>query len=529
MIDYCYLNPNNARMRMKLFPFLLLLVSSQLHAQQPNIIYIMSDDHDADAISAYNKKLINTPNLDRIAKGGMRFSNCFVGNSICSPVRATTLTGQHSHKNGVKDNRTPFDSSKVTVPKLMRAAGYQTALIGKWHLHTLPSGFDFWRILPGQGLYYDTRFIRMSKDTVTINGYATDLITDEAINWLRDRDKSKPFFLMLHHKAPHRNFHPSLRWLEEWHNKKIPEPPTLHADTVSKGTAWKTQKMGILEEMRICTDLKVDPAYIMDIPWLKPDSTEINNYRITFNRIPEPDRSKMKAIYSERGKMLQSRRPQGKELLTLKYQWYMQDYLACVASIDENIGRVLDYLDANALNNNTIVIYTSDQGFFLGENGWFDKRFMYDISMNTPLMVKWDGKIKAGSTNNTLVQNIDFGPTMLGLAGVSIPSFMQGINLKDLLLGKQKTIPRKSLYYHYYEYPWDHNVLPHLGIRQERYKLIYFYTVNEWELYDLKTDPNEQKNLINLKHFQIILNRLKKELQELRKFYDDTEAAGELK
>ena len=510
-------------------PVICLLFS--LHAfpqQRPNVIYIMSDDHDADAISAYNKKLISTPNIDRIAKEGIMFNRCFVGNSICSPARATLLTGQHSHKNGVRDNFTRFDSSKITMPKLLQQAGYQTAMIGKWHLHSYPTGFNYWKILPGQGLYYEPRFINMNGDTDTYHGYASDVITDEAINWLNKRDKNKPFVLLLHHKAPHRTFLPSLKYLEQFHNKKIPEPTTLYADTAGHGSAWRIQTMSILDVMKLCSDLKVDPTYLMDIPWLKPDSAEIAYYHAIMNRIPEPDRDKIKEIYSERGKLLQKLRPKGKELLKWKYQWYMQDYLACVASVDENVGRVLKYLDDNDLAKNTLLIYTSDQGFYLGENGWFDKRFMYDVSMQTPLLMRWPGHITPKTVTDAMSQNIDFAPTILDAAGIKIPVWMQGLSLIPIVTGKKKSLDRPYLYYHYYEYSSDHTVIPHLGVRGERYKLIYFYTVNEWELYDLRADPMEQHNIVHSPAFKKIFLQMKDEIIRLRDLYDDHEPAGDL-
>jgi len=509
------------------FVILCLIPLSSL-TQQPNIIYIMSDDHDADAISAYNKSLIATPHIDRLAKEGMRFTNCFVSNSICSPMRATVLTGQFSHMNGVKDNRTPFDGNRITLPKLLKTAGYQTALIGKWHLHSLPTGFDYWKILPGQGLYFSPRFINMNNDTVRYaQDYATSFITNEAISWLKEkRDPSKPFFLMMHHKAPHRNWVPELKWLEVFSKRTFPEPSTLYADTTGKGTAFKHQRMRILNDMTLCTDLKIDPQYLMDIPHLKPDSADIRGYNAIMNSIPEEQRIKMKEIFAERGKQLQKLKPAGKELLKLKYQWYMQDYLACIASVDESVGQVLDFLDKNGLSESTMVIYTSDQGFYLGENGWFDKRFMYDVSMQTPMLVRWKGKIKPGTVNTSLVQNIDYAPTMLDAAGVKVPEEMQGLSLVPLLTGKQKELPRKELYYRYYEYPIDHYVLPHLGIREKNYKLIYFYTVNEWEFYDLKNDPAEKTNQISVTKYRGEIERMKKRLTEVKKEYKDDEPAG---
>lgn len=515
---------------MRFFLFLFILIPTFPFAQQkPNIIYIMSDDHDADAISTYSKKLIQTPNIDRLANEGIKFTNAFVGNSICSPARATLLTGQHSHKNGIKDNQTRFDSSRSTLPKLLQPSGYQTAVIGKWHLHSHPTGFDYCKVLPGQGLYVNPNFIEMSGETKMHTGYATDVITDESIRWLDQRDKTKPFLLLMHHKAPHRYFFPKLNYLEAYHTKTFPEPATLYDDTENRGSAWRIQTMSILRDMQLCGDLKVDPAYLMDIPEYKPDSTQIGHYHSIMNRVPEKERSRYKEIYAERGKLLQTVKPLGKDLLKYKYQWYLQDYLACVASVDESVGRILDYLDQQRLANTTVVIYTSDQGFYLGENGWFDKRFAYDVSMQVPLLMRWPGQVKPGTVNHTMTQNIDYAPTMLDLAGIPVPSWMQGLSLKPLIDGKQKQLPRNYLYYHYYEFGRDHTVIPHLAIRGYDYKLIYFYTVNEWELYDLKADPQEQKNLIQSAGHQKIVGQMKNELKKLRNQYEDHELAGELR
>ncbi len=509
--------------------FLFLFCHSLVFAQQkPNIIYIMSDDHDNDAISAYNKQFIHTPNIDRIAKEGVKFNKAFVGNSICSPARATLLTGQHSHKNGVKNNFTRFDSSKTNIAHLLGEAGYQTALIGKWHLHSYPRGFDYWRILPGMGQYFDTRMITMKGDTIVEKGYSADVITDDAINWLNGRDKNKPFALFFHHKAPHRNFVPALKYLEQFCQKKFPEPPTLYVDTAGHGSAWRIQTMSILPDMKLCGDLKIDPKYLADIPELKPDANDIATYNAIMNRMPASERKRFEEIYAERGKLIRDKKLAGKELLKHKYQWYMQDYLACIASIDESVGRILAYLDDNNLSSNTAVMYTSDQGFYLGENGWFDKRFAYDVSMGTPLLMKWPGKIKPETVSNTMVQNIDYAPTILDLAGAAVPQWMQGLSFKPLVTGKQKTLPRKYLYYHYYEYSKDHTVIPHIAIRGDRFKLIYFYEVNEWELYDLQKDPAEQHNLINDASYDKIVRHLKLELNKLRDQYDDHEPAGEL-
>ncbi len=516
---------------MKKIKILLLALPLFSIAQQhrPNILYIMSDDHDANAISAYNQTYIKTPNIDRIAKEGIQFNRSFVGNSLCGPARATLLTGLHSHKNGFIDNNSRFDGTQMTMPKLMQQAGYQTAVIGKWHLVSYPTGFDYWKVIPGQGVYYEPQIIGMKGDTSVYHGYTTDIITNEAIQWMQNkRDTSKPFMMLLHHKAPHRNFLPPLKYIEQFHTQTFPEPASLYTDTAGRGSAWRLQTMSILPDMLLSSDLKVDPQYLMDIPWLKPDAAEIKYYHQIMNRIPAKEREKIKEIYKERGLIIEKLRPKGKELLKWKYQWYMQDYLATVASVDENVGRVLDYLDQSGLSKNTLVVYTSDQGFFLGQNGWFDKRWMYDISMRSPLMARWPGHIAPNTKSNEMVQNIDYAPTLLDVAGISIPSNMHGISLKPILTASSKSLSRKSLYYHFYEYKGAHTVLAHVGVRTDKYKLIYFYSVNEWQLFDLQKDPAELSNLINNKSYQSIFTDLKKELIRLRDVYDDHEAAGEL-
>jgi arylsulfatase A-like enzyme len=512
--------------------FHLLIISfflvQRCTAQRPNIIFIMTDDHDADAISAYNPALHQTPHLDRLAQEGALFKKAFVANSICAPVRATLLTGQHSHRNGHKDNRQRFDSSSITMPKIFRENGYQTALVGKWHLQSYPTGFDFWKILPGQGLYTDPRFIHMNGDTTTYRGYASDVITDEAFKWLDSRDRSRPFLLHIHHKSPHRYFLPSLQHLRKYADKKFPEPSTLFEDTAGHGTAWRLQTMSILHDMRLAGDLKVDPDAIAGMEEYPIDSAQVRYYHAIFNRLGEEERKEMKKIYADRARILREERPRGKDLLKYKYQWYMQDYLACVASVDDNMGRLLDYLDKNGLAENTLVVYVSDQGMYLGENGWFDKRFMYDVSMQTPLLMRWPGKIAPGTVINTMVQNIDFAPSLLAAAEITPPSFMQGLNIIPLATGETHSLPRQYLYYHYYEYPFDHSVLPHLGIRSDRYKLIYFYTVDEWELYDLEEDPAELKNLVHAGTHDRLFEHLKTELVKTRRAYGDHEKAGVL-
>jgi arylsulfatase A-like enzyme len=498
--------------------------------QRPNIIFMYSDDHDADAISAYNQTFINTPGLDKIAREGMRFNRHFVTNAICAPARATILTGKFSHMNGHRDNRTAFDTNQYLFPRQLRQAGYQTALIGKWHLQTLPGGFDHWEILPGQGRYYSPRFISMWKDTVTYpEAYATTLITEKAIDWLNRRDTSRPFLLMVHHKAPHREWWPEWKHALHYSTVQIPEPVSLYADTVGRGKAFRDQQMRILEDMTLCRDLKIDPATIQDIPELKASAEDSLGYEALFATTPLELREKFKTLYAVRGETIRRLKPTGKELLKWKYQWYMQDYLATVASVDESVSRLLSYLDSSGLSSNTALIYTSDQGFYLGENGWFDKRFMYDVSMQAPLVVRWKGKIKPGLVNNELTQNIDIAPTILDLAGEKIPGEIQGISLKPILEGHASGAARQALYYHYYEFPVDHHVYPHLGVRTSSHKLIYFYTVGEWELFDLEKDPAELHNTYYEQSSAGLVSLLKAELNRLRKFYQDNEPAGELR
>lgn len=504
---------------MRCWPIFLFLFLQAEAQTRPNIIFIMSDDHDESAISAYRNNLIATPNLDRLAKEGMRFTRSFVGNSICGPSRATLLTGQHSHINKFRTNQDRFDSTLVTLPHLLQQGGYQTALIGKWHLSSYPTGFQYWNILPGQGQYYQPRFISMKGDTITQNGYATSVITAKAIHWMASNQSKKPFALFVHHKAPHRNFMPEVNQLVKFVNRKFPEPATLFVDTVGKGKAWQLQTMSILYNLQLCSDLKVDPAYLRDLPAYAPTTNEVSYYHSIFSRVPQAQRDSLRTIYAERGKIIRDKRPLGQELLRYKYQWYLQDYLACVASVDESVGRILTEVDRLGIAKNTLVVYTSDQGMFLGENGWFDKRWMYDYAMQTPLLMRWPAVIPRSTTQTAMVQNIDWAPTLLEAAGLAIPSAMQGLSMLSLMRGVSVKLDRDYLYYQFYEYNADHTVLPHYGIRGERYKLIYFYTVGEWELYDLEYDPREQNNLATLPAFQPLLKELKGELERQRVKY----------
>ena len=482
----------------------------------PNIVFIMTDDHAAQAISAYGSKINKTPNIDRIANEGIRFDNCFCTNGICAPSRAVILTGKHSHLNGVIDNRKEFDGSQQTFPKLLRQAGYQTAMIGKWHLKSDPTGFDYWNVLPGQGSYYNPDFKEMGEQK-KYTGYVTDIITDLSLDWLKDRNKNKPFCLMYQHKAPHRSWMPGPDHLTMYDDVTIPEPETLFDDYSTRSRAAYEQEMTISEHMFPAYDLKITP----------PQNTTEQDKRLwdsRYERFTEDQRTAWDEAYSPKNEEFRKANLKGKDLVKWKYQRYIKDYLRCIASVDDNIGRVLDYLDENNLTENTIVVYTSDQGFYLGEHGWFDKRFMYEESLRMPLLIRYPKKTKTGSVNQDIVQNLDFAPTFLDCAGIQVPAEMQGKSFCQQLIGKTNPDWRQSAYYHYYEYPAWHMVKRHYGIRTQRYKLMHFYyDIDAWELYDLEKDPNEINNIYDNPEYSDVIKELKEELEKLRQHYKDTE------
>ncbi len=491
---------------------------------RPNIIFIMTDDHAYQAISAYGSVLMKTPHIDRLATEGMRFDKAFVTNSICAPSRAVALTGKFSHLNGVRINGHVFDSSQLTYPKILRQHGYETAVIGKWHLTSIPSGFDYWRVLPDQGDYYHPDFITpngMVKDS----GYVTDVITDHVLQYLDSlRDPEKPFMLMYHHKAPHRHWWPSMDELEAFKDQPLPEPATLFDDYRNRGTAAREAEMRIDDHMALSADNKVPPEMVKELNLEEFMTWYEDNYRREYNMLTAEEKQRWDAVYGPINADFAANPPEGRELTYWKYQRYMQDYLATIKSVDANIGRVLDYLKANGLEENTIVIYTSDQGFYLGEHGWFDKRFMYEPSFRTPLIIRWPGKIKPGSVNTDLVQNIDFAPTMLSAAGVMPPAEMQGMSLIPLF-ADDPVEWREALYYHYYEFPSIHMVKRHYGIRTDRYKLIHFYhDVDEWELYDLEKDPDELNNVYDHRDYAAIQQQLQQQLNDIRTQYGDSDA-----
>lgn len=464
--------------------------------ERPNILLIFTDDHAAHSMSCYGSKINQTPNLDRIAQEGMRFDKCYVTNSLCGPCRAVILTGKYSHLNGFYRNGNRFDGSQQTFPKLLQKAGYQTAVVGKWHLETDPTGFDYWNILVGQGPYYNPPMIE-NGERKQHTGYTTDIITDHALDWLKNkRDADKPFMLMYQHKAPHRNWQPGPKQLNLYDDVTIPEPEDLFDDYSGRSRAAKEQEMTIARHLTR-SDLKLDPPGN-----LTPEQLELWN-----------------KAYGPKSKAFEEANLQGDDLVRWKYQRYIKDYLRCVASVDENVGRVLDYLDESGLAKNTIVVYSADQGFFLGDHGWFDKRFIYDEALRAPLLVRYPGHIKPGSVCDKIVLNLDLPETFLDYAGVEIPSDMQGVSLRPVLEGKDPADWRDSMYYHYYEYPGAHMVHRHYGVVTEDYKLAYFYQIDEWELFDLKKDPSEMNSVYSDPAYADVVATLKNELQQLREKY----------
>ena len=469
--------------------------------QRPNILFIMTDDHAAHAISAYGSRINQTPHLDRLVKEGMRFDRCYAVNAICTPSRATILTGKYSHKNGVPVFNT-FDGTQPHVARYLQQAGYHTGIVGKWHLGSEPTGFDHYDVLPGQGLYHDPVFLSRGGKR-KIPGYATDIITDMAMEFVKNRPKDKPFFLCLHHKAPHREWSPDTKHATMYDDRDIPEPPTLRDDYATRTDAARETTMTIDRHLTR-RDLKLTPPADLKGParqkWL--------------NGVP------MELTIDVKGK------PEtltGDALLKWKYQRYIKDYLRCIASVDDNVGRMLDFLDTNGLRENTLVIYTSDQGFFLGDHGWYDKRFMYEESLKMPFLVRWPGVIRAGATQEAITINTDFAPTFMELAGLKTPSDMQGRSLLPLFRGQAPRDWRESMYYRYYHDPGHHNTRAHYGVRTETHKLIYFWKKDQWECYDLRRDPQELKNIYNDPQEARTVARLKKELYRLKKEVDDNE------
>jgi arylsulfatase A-like enzyme len=488
----------------------------------PNIIVIMADDHAQRAISAYDSSLIRTPNIDRLADEGILFTSSFVTNSICAPSRAVLLTGQYSHRNGLRDNRDEFDGSQTTFPKLLQRAGYETALVGKWHLKTEPTGFDHWRILIGQGHYYRPRFLEDGVE-VEYPGYVTDLITDFALEFLENRDKGKPFCLLYQHSAPHRNWMPSPRHLDLFDGEDLPLPPSFDDDYAGRPAAEEADMR--IANMYLSLDMKLQQdSYEMETgTGGNRDFDAESAWKASYERMTPEEKAAWDAHYDPINRAFAESPPVGAALTEWKYQRFLKDYLRCVAAIDDNVGRLLDRLDELGLTDNTIVIYTSDQGFYLGEHGWYDKRFMYEQSMRTPLIIRYPDGISAGQIADALVLNLDTAPTLLDFAGVQVPHEMQGRSLRPLTEGGTADDWRHAVYYHYYEYPhgW-HDVRPHYGIRTDRYKLIHFYgDLDVWELYDLEHDPYELNNLYGDDGSSEITQELVEELRSLQRELGD--------
>jgi arylsulfatase A-like enzyme len=475
---------------------------------RPNIVFIFSDDHCEQAISAYDPSRITTPNLDRIANEGMRFNRCYVTNSICGPSRAVIQTGKYSHLNGFKTNRDRFNGDQQTFPKLLQATGYQTAVVGKWHLVSTPQGFDYYDVLKGQGPYYNPPMITRGEDgkpvTRTHTGYTTDIITDKTLDWLKNqRDEKRPFMVMFQHKAPHRNWMPGPKYLNWLDDVTIPEPETLWDDYSGRTRAASRQQMTIRAHLTD-RDLKLQGYGTMNAEQIK-----------VWDAAYGP---KNEAFLKAKDQMSET------ELVKWKYQRYVKDYLRCVKSVDDGVGRVLDYLDESGLADNTVVIYASDQGWYLGEHGWYDKRWMYEESLKTPLMVRWPGQVKSGSVNDDIVSNLDFAETFLAIAGVDIPGDMQGRSLVPILKGETPSDWRQQFYYHYYENPGAHNVARHYGITNGRHKLIHFYALegqrlDDWELFDLESDPNELTSVYGNPQYAQVQSQLTIELAKMREQY----------
>ncbi|WP_324025526.1 sulfatase [Maribacter sp. BPC-D8] len=511
--------------------FFLLPISGEAQKsknKKPNIIFIMSDDHAYQAISAYDDKLLNTPNIDRLAKEGMLFTNASVTNSICAPSRATILTGKHTHINGKVDNYFPFDTTQVTFPQIFKENGYKTAMFGKLHFGNNPKGVDEFMILPGQGHYINPDFIVTNGDTITKQGYVTDIITDVSLDWLKkEAADDEPFMMMYLHKAPHRPWWPRPDKFKEFTKKTFPEPETLFDDYSNRGSAAKTAEMNLLTHMMYSHDSKIRPETLAKMEGkVLPVVEEFpNSFYGPYNRATAEQKALYDPVLDSINDFFYDNWPKmtDTEKMKWKYQRYMQDYLGSISSVDDNVGRLLDYLDESGLAENTIVIYTSDQGFYLGEHGWFDKRFIYDESFKTPLLVRWPNVVKPGSVENEMVQNLDFAQTMLEAVGITPPSDMQGESLIPLLKGEKDKWTRDAVYYQYYEYPSVHMVKRHYGIVNKEFKLVHFYyDVDEWELYDRLNDPNEMNNVYHDPAYAATVKKLTADLVEMRKYYKDS-------
>ncbi|MEM9346782.1 MAG: sulfatase [Planctomycetota bacterium] len=498
-------------------------------AERPNIVFMFSDDHAPHAIGAYDgwlKSVDPTPNIDRLASEGMLFRNSFCTNSICGPSRAVIQTGKHSHKNGFMNNGNTFDWNQQTFPKLLQKAGYTTAIFGKSHLKGQPLGYDEWTVLPGQGLYYNPDLITPN-GRIRVEGHSTQIVTDMAVDFLkRQTTDDAPFMLMVQYKAPHRNWMPAKKHLSLYDDIDIPEPETLFDEYDDNAPPARHQELEIDRHMHLNFDLFLDltPEFDGKSVKAKTDRSAWANMK----RMSEEQIRAWRNAYGPKDAAFHKANLKGHDLVRWKFQRYAKNYLRCVRGVDDSVGTIMNTLSELGLDDNTIVIYSSDQGFYIGDHGWYDKRWMYEESLRMPLIVKWPGVTKPSSASEQMVQNLDYASTFLDMAGANVPGDMQGKSLVPLLKGEQPDDWRKSIYYHYYEYPSVHMVPKHYGIRTERYKLMHFYQFNEWEMYDLKTDPDELTNLYEDQNYQAIIQELKENLKDLRKHYEDDSDVSEM-
>lgn len=500
-----------------------------LHAaDRPNIVFIFSDDHALNAISAYGghlKEVAPTPRLDKLAAEGAIFTRSYCSNSICGPSRAAILTGKHSHINGFMDNNnSTFDGTQTTFPQLLQDVGYQTAIVGKWHLKSNPTGFDYWEVLPGQGSYYNPDLKQMDGTMKRYQGYCTDLVTDLAIDWLdNQRDSKKPFVLMCQHKAPHRNWTPAPRHLTLFDDMEMPEPETLFDDYANRSVSLKTQKMSIEKDFSWAHDMKFHGEVLFPEHFTKAGRNG------EYKRMTDEQKKQWDAAYEPKNQKfieaMKSKKLDKQAITRWKYQRYIKDYLRCIRAVDENVGRLVDHLDKTGLSKNTIVIYSSDQGFYLGEHGWYDKRWMFEESLQMPFLIRWPGVIKPGSKSETIIQNIDYGPTFLDLAGAEIPELMQGRSLAPVwkASGARPDGWRDAIYYQY-SGEATHAVAAHDGVRNDRYKLMWFPKTKEWNLFDLEKDPQEMKSVAGDPAYAETLESMKRLYTELREKYRVSEA-----
>jgi len=514
------------------FPLLLafaVITNVIAEDKRPNILFIFSDDHSPNAIGAYNRWLKSvdpTPAIDKLASQGMVFERSYCTNSICGPVRAVIETGKHSHINGFRRNGEHFDWDQPTFAKALRESGYQTILYGKYHLGGIPQGYDKWAVLPDQGDYYNPDFLT-ADGKIRIEGYCTDVVTNMAVKWLREsRDPNKPFLLRVQHKAPHRTWMPALRHLAAFDDVLIPEPPTLFARHTSQTAASRCQEMEINRHMDLAFDLFVDlvPGYAGPSIQERQDTSALEN----MNKMTPEQLQAWRAHYGPKDQEFHDAGLTGDALVRWKYQRYLRNYLACVRGVDESVATLTALLDELGLAQNTIVIYSSDQGFHLGDRGWYDKRWMYETSFEMPLVIRWPGVVKPGSRNRLLVQNLDHAPTFLEIAGLPIPDDYQGRSLVPLLKGKDTVPWRDALYYHYHEHPGFHMVERHRGVSDGRFKLMHFYRFNEWEFYDLEADPHEQANQYSNPWYAAEVERMSNKLDDLAKQYKDDTDISEL-